>query len=89
MTLPRVVPIFDGHNDVLLRLYRHGGTHAPRAFLEGGADGTLIFQRLFKADSLEDCSPFSFRHPRRKPQAAMRSPKLLTTRHDLLLQSSY
>jgi membrane dipeptidase len=41
MTLPRVVPIFDGHNDVLLRLYRHGGTDAPRAFLEGGADGHL------------------------------------------------
>ena len=41
MTLPRVVPIFDGHNDVLLRLYRHGRTDAPRAFLEGGADGHL------------------------------------------------
>jgi membrane dipeptidase len=41
MTLPRVVPIFDGHNDVLLRLYRRGGTDAPRAFLEGGADGHL------------------------------------------------
>ena len=35
MTLPRPVPIFDGHNDVLLRLYRRGGTDAPRAFLEG------------------------------------------------------
>jgi membrane dipeptidase len=41
MTLPRIVPIFDGHNDVLLRLYRLGGTHAPQAFLEGGVDGHL------------------------------------------------
>jgi membrane dipeptidase len=36
MTSSRRVPIFDGHNDVLLRLYRRGGTDAPRAFLEGG-----------------------------------------------------
>jgi membrane dipeptidase len=41
MTLPGVVPFFDGHNDVLLRLYRHGGTRAPQAFLEGGEEGHL------------------------------------------------
>jgi membrane dipeptidase len=35
MILPRPVPIFDGHNDVLLRLYQRGGTDAPRVFLEG------------------------------------------------------
>ncbi len=40
MTPPRV-PIFDGHNDVLLRLYRRGGPDAPRAFLEGEAKGQL------------------------------------------------
>ena len=39
MTSPRPVPIFDGHNDVLLRLYRRGGTDVPRAFLEGEAKG--------------------------------------------------
>src|ERR1700681_3086886 len=41
MTSPRQVPIFDGHNDVLLRLYRRGGTDAPLAFLEGEAKGQL------------------------------------------------
>ena len=41
MTSPRPVPIFDGHNDVLLRLYRRGGADAPRAFLEGEAKGQL------------------------------------------------
>lgn len=41
MTSPRRVPIFDGHNDVLLRLYRRGGTDAARAFLEGEAKGQL------------------------------------------------
>ena len=39
MTSLRRVPIFDGHNDVLLRLYRRGGTDASRAFLEGEAKG--------------------------------------------------
>jgi membrane dipeptidase len=41
MTSPRRVPIFDGHNDVLLRLYRRGGTDAPQAFLKGEAKGQL------------------------------------------------
>jgi membrane dipeptidase len=41
MTSPRRVPIFDGHNDVLLRLYRRGRADAPRAFLEGGGKGQL------------------------------------------------
>ena len=41
MTSPRPVPIFDGHNDVLLRLYRRGGTDVARAFLEGEAKGQL------------------------------------------------
>src|SRR5262245_12869147 len=41
MKSPRRVPFFDGHNDVLLRLYRRGGTDAPRAFLEGEGKGQL------------------------------------------------
>ncbi len=43
MTSPRFVPIFDGHNDVLLRLYRRGGADAPRAFLDGEDKGQLDF----------------------------------------------
>jgi membrane dipeptidase len=35
------VPIFDGHNDALLRLYRRGGPDKPRAFLEGMGKGQL------------------------------------------------
>lgn len=41
MSSPRLVPIFDGHNDVLLRLYRRGGSDAPRAFIEGEGKGQL------------------------------------------------
>jgi membrane dipeptidase len=36
-----MVPIFDGHNDVLLRLFRRGGADGPTAFLEGEAKGQL------------------------------------------------
>jgi membrane dipeptidase len=35
------VPILDGHNDVLLRLYRRGGTDVARAFLKGEGKGQL------------------------------------------------
>src|SRR5215469_6833177 len=38
---PGQVPIFDGHNDVLLRLNRRGGADAARAFLDGEAKGQL------------------------------------------------
>jgi membrane dipeptidase len=38
---PPQVPIFDGHNDALLRLYRRAGTDGPRAFLEGEEKGHL------------------------------------------------
>jgi membrane dipeptidase len=33
------VPIFDGHNDALLRLYRRDGADAPQAFLAGEGKG--------------------------------------------------
>ena len=42
MTSPGRVPIFDGHNDVLFRLFRRGGTDAPRAF-SGEGKGQLEF----------------------------------------------
>lgn len=41
MTLPNRVPIFDGHNDALLRLYRRGEADGPRLFLEGATKGHL------------------------------------------------
>ena len=39
----RSVPIFDGHNDVLLRLYRK--EDAAKAFMEGDGKGQLDFPR--------------------------------------------
>src|SRR4029078_13552853 len=39
------VPIFDGHNDVLLRLYRRGGPDAAAAFLRGESQGHLDLRK--------------------------------------------
>jgi len=36
-----LTPVFDGHNDVLLRLFRRGGPSPERAFIEGEALGHL------------------------------------------------
>lgn len=41
MTASRPEPIFDGHNDVLLRLWRGGRPDAAEAFLSGEASGQL------------------------------------------------
>ena len=41
MASPRLVPIFDGHNDVLLRLWKRSGADAPRAFVDGEGKGQL------------------------------------------------
>jgi membrane dipeptidase len=38
---PRRIPIFDGHNDVLLRLHRRAGADAAAAFLSGDDKGQL------------------------------------------------
>jgi membrane dipeptidase len=48
LTSPRRIPIFDGHNDVLLRLYRRGGADAPLSFLEGEAKGHLDLPRAHR-----------------------------------------
>jgi membrane dipeptidase len=41
MTEPRPIPIFDGHNDALLRLHLHGGNEPVTAFLNGADKGQL------------------------------------------------
>ncbi|HEV2557576.1 MAG TPA: dipeptidase [Microvirga sp.] len=41
-----LVPVFDGHNDVLLRLMRRAGINPERAFLEGESVGHLDLPRM-------------------------------------------
>jgi membrane dipeptidase len=48
VTSPKPVPIFDGHNDVLLRLHRHAGENATTAFLEGEDKGHLDLPKARK-----------------------------------------
>lgn len=40
-TTTPAVPVFDGHNDVLLRLWRHDGPDAVKSFLEGEEHGHI------------------------------------------------
>jgi membrane dipeptidase len=39
------VPVFDGHNDVLLRLFLRGGTDAVASFMNGNGKGQLDYPR--------------------------------------------
>ena len=42
------IPIFDGHNDVLLRLFNKREPQVEHRFLDGEADGQLDFPRGIK-----------------------------------------
>src|SRR4029450_1479300 len=42
------IPIFDGHNDVLLRLFNKQSPGVERLFLAGEDDGQLDFPRALK-----------------------------------------
>ncbi|MFL5184923.1 MAG: dipeptidase [Microvirga sp.] len=46
MTSFALMPVFDGHNDVLLRLMRRGGQAPERAFLAGESAGHLDWPRM-------------------------------------------
>ena len=48
MPSSQLVPIFDGHNDVLLRLHRRAGGDPVTAFLEGEDAGQLDFVKARK-----------------------------------------
>jgi membrane dipeptidase len=44
----RLIPVFDGHNDVLLRLFRRGGAAPERAFVDGEALGHVDLPKARK-----------------------------------------
>src|SRR5262245_4445539 len=48
MSSRRRVPIFDGHNDVLLRLWRRGAPNAVKSFLEGETTGHRVFPKALQ-----------------------------------------
>jgi membrane dipeptidase len=45
---PRRIPVFDGHNDALLRLHRRGGADTVAAFLQGEEKGQLDLPKARK-----------------------------------------
>ena len=48
MATPKRVPVFDGHNDALLRLHRRAGDDAVAAFLQGEDKGQLDLPKARK-----------------------------------------
>lgn len=50
MPSPRRIPIFDGHNDALLRLHRRAGGDPVAAFLQGEDKGQLDLPKARKGD---------------------------------------
>jgi membrane dipeptidase len=63
------IPIFDGHNDALLRLHLHGGADAAAAFLEGGDKGHLDLPKARKGGFAGGLFAIFVPSPKRKERA--------------------
>jgi membrane dipeptidase len=69
MPSPKPTPIFDGHNDVLLRLHLHGGADAVTAFLKGGDKGHLDLPKARKGGFAGGLFAIFVPSPKRKERA--------------------
>mgnify|MGYP001239274156 CR=1 FL=1 len=74
MPSPRRIPIFDGHNDVLLRLHRHAGADAVAAFLQGEDKGHLDLPKARKGGFAGGLFAIFVPSPKRKDRAAGETP---------------
>jgi membrane dipeptidase len=63
------IPIFDGHNDVLLRLNRHGGPDPVAAFLQGEDKGHLDLPKAQKGRFAGGLFAIFVPSPKRKESA--------------------
>jgi membrane dipeptidase len=63
------IPIFDGHNDALLRLYRHGGTDAIAGFLDGQEKGQLDLNKARQGGFAGGLFAIFVPSPDKKPDA--------------------
>jgi membrane dipeptidase len=66
---PKPIPIFDGHNDVLLRLHRHAGADAVAAFLKGEDKGHLDLPKARKGGFAGGLFAMFVPSPKRKDRA--------------------
>ena len=74
MPSPRRIPIFDGHNDVLLRLHRHDGADAVAAFLQGEDKGHLDLPKARKGGFAGGLFAIFVPSPKRKNGATGETP---------------
>jgi membrane dipeptidase len=68
------IPIFDGHNDVLLRLHLHGGADAVAAFLKGEDKGQLDLVKAHKGGFAGGLFAIFVPSPKRKERAEEQVP---------------
>ena len=69
MPSPKPIPIFDGHNDVLLRLHLRAGADAPTAFLQGEDKGHLDLPKARKGGFAGGLFAIFVPSPKRKDRA--------------------
>ncbi len=71
---PKPTPIFDGHNDVLLRLHLHGGAEAVTAFLNGEDKGQLDLVKARQGGFAGGLFAIFVPSPKRKERAEGQAP---------------
>ena len=74
MPPPKPIPIFDGHNDVLLRLHMRGGADAVTAFLQGEEKGHLDLPKAHKGGFAGGLFAIFVPSPKRKDRANGETP---------------
>ena len=70
MPSPKLIPIFDGHNDALLRLHMRGGADAATAFLEGEEKGHLDLPKARRGGFAGGLFAIFVPSPKRKDRGA-------------------
>jgi len=71
---PWPIPIFDGHNDVLLRLHRRAGVDAIASFLQGEDQGHLDLAKARKGGFAGGLFAIFVPSPKRKDRAGGETP---------------
>jgi membrane dipeptidase len=72
---PKRIPIFDGHNDALLRLHLRGGADAVTAFLKGEDKGHLDLPKARKGGFAGGLFAIFVPSPKRKERAGSATPQ--------------
>jgi membrane dipeptidase len=75
---PKRIPIFDGHNDALLRLFMRGGADAAAAFLNGADKGHLDLPKARKGGLAGGLFAIFVPSPKRKERAEGETPPQTT-----------